>query len=129
MNYLARLKQLETGEIFHHVPKHEPTKPTKGGSDGFVGSTPGVNENIYTVCAEFETTSFRWLVHFSDREPVEVYCHPDESWDGIMATYPDALAAEPIPERTKARATPEQEAELRARMIQIGDRAGKDGRD
>lgn len=47
MNYLARLKQLESGEIFHHAPKPEPTKPTEPPFDGFVGSIPGVNENIY----------------------------------------------------------------------------------
>lgn len=101
MNYLARLKQLEAGEMLHHAPKPEPTKPTEPHFDGFVGSIPGANENIYTVCVEVETTSFRWLVHFADREPVEVFTHPDACHARMMREYPDAVAAEPLPEPPK----------------------------
>ncbi len=51
MNYLARLKEMENTKFLHITPDSEPTKPTKGGSDGFVGSVMGVNENIYSVPA------------------------------------------------------------------------------
>jgi hypothetical protein len=44
MGYLARLKQLESNKIFNISPDSEPTKPTKGGFDGFVGSGTGQNE-------------------------------------------------------------------------------------
>lgn len=44
MSYLSRLKQLENNKIFNISPDSEPTKPTKGGSDGFVGSYLGENE-------------------------------------------------------------------------------------
>lgn len=44
-------------------------------------------------------TSWGWLLHFADREPLEVYCNPDATHAGILERYPDALAAEPIPER------------------------------
>lgn len=100
MSYLARLKQLESGEIFHHTPKPEPTKPPKGASDGFVGSIPGAYENIHTGNDANETRNqgehWRWLVHFADRDSVEVYCDPHETHVGILKCYPDALAAEPI---------------------------------
>jgi len=39
-------------------------------------------------------------LHFADREPLEVYCNPDATHAAILERYPDALAAEPIPERT-----------------------------
>lgn len=45
-------------------------------------------------------TSWGWLLHFADREPLEVYCNPDATHAAILERYPDALAAEPIPERT-----------------------------
>lgn len=103
MSYLARLKHLERGEIFHHTPKPEPTKPTKGASDGFVGSIPGAYENIHTENDANETRNlgehWRWRIHFADRNPVEVYCDPHETHAGILKCYPDALAAEPLPER------------------------------
>lgn len=115
MSYLARLKQLESGEIFHNTPKPEPTKPTKGAFDGFVGSIPGAYENIHTENDADETRNqeehWCWLVHFADREPVEVYCNPDADLANIMQTYPDALAAEPIPERIPQVFTEAEDAE------------------
>ena len=44
-------------------------------------------------------TSWGWLLHFADREPLEVYCNPDATHAEILKRYADALAAEPIPER------------------------------
>ncbi len=41
-----------------------------------------------------------WLVHYPDREPVEVACFPDVSHDEILERHPDAIAAEPIPLRS-----------------------------
>lgn len=118
MSYLARLKQLESGEIFQHTPKPEPTKPTKGASDGFVGSIPGAYENIHAENDANETRNqeehLRWRVRFADREPVEVYCDPHETHAGILKCYPDALAAEPIPERIKRVFTEAENAEWEA---------------
>jgi hypothetical protein len=96
MSYLDRLKQLDAGEIFHQPPKPEPTKPTEPPFDGFVGSIPGANENISSANDEEDTTSWHWLLHFADREPLEIYCHPDADFDGVMRKYPDAVAAEPF---------------------------------
>ena len=55
MSYLDRLKRLDSGEIFHYAPEHEPTKPTEAPFDGFVGSTPGLFENIHTENDASET--------------------------------------------------------------------------
>ena len=100
MSYLDRLKRLDAGEKSLHTPRHEQTKPTEPPFDGFVGSIPGANENIFIASGETENanavTSWHWLLHFADREPLEIYCHPDADFDGVMRQYPDAVAAEPF---------------------------------
>ena len=42
--------------------------------------------------------SFRWLIHFTDRDPVEVTFSPMVNHAGALACYPDAVAAEPMAE-------------------------------
>jgi hypothetical protein len=37
-----------------------------------------------------------WLVHYPDREPVEVACFPPATHAEILERHPDAIAAEPI---------------------------------
>lgn len=65
-------------------------------------------------------TSWGWLLHFADRESLEVYCNPDATHAAILERYPDALAAEPIPERTRRTPTEAEAAELRALVQAIG---------
>jgi len=43
-------------------------------------------------------TSSRWLVHFADRDPLEVTCSPAADLAHLLRTYADAIAAEPIAE-------------------------------
>jgi len=64
-------------------------------------------------------TSWGWRLHFSDRDPLEVYCNPDATHAGILDRYPDALAAEPIPERTARNPTEAEALELRALVLAI----------
>lgn len=42
------------------------------------------------------TASRWWLIHFPDRDPVEVACCPDATHADILARHPDAVAAEPF---------------------------------
>jgi hypothetical protein len=53
MDYLARLKQLESNKIFNISPESEPTEPTEGAFDGFVGSY--LRENEKNNCDAEET--------------------------------------------------------------------------
>lgn len=39
-----------------------------------------------------------WLIHFADRDPLEVWTGPPATHDQILADYPNAVAAEPITE-------------------------------
>lgn len=125
MSYLDRLKQLENGEIFHYTPEHEPTEPTKGASDGFVGSTPGAYEKIHTENDANETGNkdglifqkvtrplptepskgidgahWHWIVEMPDRV-IEAYFNPHADHAEVMRQYPTATDLEPIPEPPK----------------------------
>jgi hypothetical protein len=49
-----------------------------------------------------EAHSWRWLLHFSDREPVEVRILPEQTHAEVLASHPDAIAAEPLPDLESA---------------------------
>lgn len=42
------------------------------------------------------TASRWWLIHYSDRDPAEVACSPEATHAEMMASFPDAVAAEPF---------------------------------
>lgn len=65
-------------------------------------------------------TSWGWLLHYPASDPVQVFCLPEPTHAEVLAMYPDAIAAEPIPEHTSIKPTPEQEAELRALATTVG---------
>jgi len=45
----------------------------------------------------------RWLIHFLDREPLEVWFSPAADHAEALVAYKGAVAAEPVPERTDTR--------------------------
>lgn len=50
------------------------------------------------VCpGETSTASCWWLIHYPDREPLELACYPDATHAEILERHPDAVVAEPIP--------------------------------
>lgn len=151
MSYLDKLRQLDGGEIFHHVPKPVPTKPTKGGSDGFVGSTPGANEKIRsgnyadalvraddqifqkatrplptkpTKGTDDETAHWHWIIQLPERV-IETYHHPAATRAEVLRCYPAALDLEPVPETTST-ATSEQDAALADLVRAVGRECGMD---
>ena len=57
----------------------------------------------------------RWLLHYADRGPMEVWFAPAADHAEALALYPEAIAAVPIPDRTSMRAASASErAELLA---------------
>ncbi len=56
---------------------------------------------------EQETTCYRWMVHFADRDPLEVAFSPEASHGDVLAFYPAALAAEPADLATRLPAASE----------------------
>ena len=51
-----------------------------------------------------DALSRAWLLHFLDREPLEVWASPPATHGEALALYPEAIAAVPIPDRTSTRA-------------------------
>lgn len=69
-----------------------------------------------TVTSPRKTESVQWsgwLLHFPDRDPLPVYFCPAVSHADALASYADAVAAEPIPGRTRRTATEAEAHELR----------------
>ena len=67
---------------------------------GSLGTPPPPFE-IYQASNDTENAivnlaCFRWLIHFADRDPVEVTFSPMVNHEWALACYPDAVAAEPI---------------------------------
>jgi hypothetical protein len=73
---------------------------------------------------EAAIVSHGWLIHFADREPLEVYFNPDASFRKVMRAYPDALAAVPLPERARRSATESEAMELRRLILATGTHCG-----
>lgn len=50
-----------------------------------------------------DALSRAWLLHFPDRDPMEVWTAPPATHAEALALNPDAIAAEPIPDHTSTR--------------------------
>lgn len=55
---------------------------------------------------ERPSTAWRWLIHFADRNPLEVAFSPEASHAEALEAYPDALAAEPLEGESRTLGTP-----------------------
>lgn len=67
-------------------------------------------------------TAFRWLLHFTDRDPLEVTSIPEATHAEILAEYPDAIAAvpfEPTIRQPYAPMTGDEEKAIRAWLALI----------
>jgi hypothetical protein len=77
---------------------------------------PALLDALYSEGAP--VTFWRWLIHFTDRDAVEVHFSPAATREEALA-YPGALSAEPFPENPKRHATPAEIRELRLLISQI----------
>jgi hypothetical protein len=115
--YLARLKNVDANNFINNGYT-EPTEPTKGGFDGFVGEGMGhivknnsdieinhpnndskkctIGEPTKPTKGYEEVISNWWLIHFVDLEPVQVAIYPSCNHAEALALNPTAIAAEPI---------------------------------
>ena len=64
-------------------------------------------------------TARAWLLHFSDRDPLEVWYSPAATHAQALADCPDALAAEPLQKTSVRTATADEAEELRALIAAI----------
>jgi hypothetical protein len=78
--------------------------PVEGGFDGFVGRSDGTRAHSHPAASETPTgtappiRATRWLLHYADRDPLEVWFAPAADHDEVLAAYRDAVAAEPLSE-------------------------------
>ena len=98
MSYLDRLKKSE--KVWGDYPK-QPKEFNKPNCLGLLGTLPGGAEKLQATA----TTSTWWLVHYLDGAPVEVARFPPATQADILASHPDAVAAEPF-EYTPKHSTP-----------------------
>ncbi len=64
---------------------------------GCTPATPATPQKCNTrSLPAFAGVSWRWRLHFADREPMEVAFSPEATHGEVLDFYPDALAAEPI---------------------------------
>ncbi len=116
----ALIQKRETRKAATAIPAISATQPKEGAATVARIATVAV-ANPTDAKTTDAVTSWGWLLHFADREPLEVYCNPDATHAEILERYPDALAAEPIPERTRRTPTEAEAAELRALVQTIGE--------
>jgi len=91
-----------------------------------------IRENRADIIALLTETASRkpygagscWLLHFSDRNPQTVNFSPPATHDQVLASYPSALAADPIEpggRQPDALLAGDQEAAILAWLAQIGE--------
>lgn len=61
-----------------------------------------------------QTASRWWLIHYPDREPLEVSCTPSATHAEILERHPDAIAAEPFTQTIRQPSAPLTAKEERA---------------
>lgn len=102
--YLDALKKSgKVGEREPNKPNKPPASPIANGKSsflGFLGTPPPTLETIFSANDDTKqpdtAISFAWLIHFTDREPLTVSFSPEVTQAEALASYPDAVAAEPI---------------------------------
>ena len=108
---LARLERAAGTAGTADVPADVPANPlqTLAGTAGTAGTAEkgkGGGDSSETLPSDTAPPirATRWLLHYADREPLEVWFAPAADHAEALVAYPDAVAAEPLAEvRTQVR--------------------------
>ncbi len=98
---LARLERAAGTAGTADVPADVPANPAPilagtAGTAGTAEKDKGGNDSTTDTAPPIRAP--RWLIHFLDREPLEVWFSPAADHDEALAAYRDAVAAEPLSE-------------------------------
>ncbi len=97
MTLAALIRKRESGKVATAIPAIAATQPRELAATVARIATVAVANPTETETA---TASRWWLLHFPDREPVEVACFPPAIHAEMLERHPEAIAAEPIHQAT-----------------------------
>lgn len=105
MTLSALIRKRDAGNLATAIPAISATQPTREAATVARIATVAVANPREDKTAppaivdagETATVSRSWLIHYPDREPVEVACCPEATHADVLERHPDAVAAEPIP--------------------------------
>lgn len=118
---LARLERAAGTAGTADVPADIPANPlqTLAGTAGTAGTAEkdkGGGDSGETLPTDTAppVRATRWLLHYADREPMEVWFAPAADHAETLVAYPDAVAAEPLLDHAGARQSAAQSAQQSA---------------
>ena len=118
---LARLERAAGTAGTADVPADVPANPlqTLAGTAGTAGTAEkgkGGGDSSETLPSDTAPPirATRWLLHYADREPLEVGFAPAADHAEALVAYPDAVAAEPLLDHVGARQSAAQSAQQSA---------------
>jgi len=99
----------------------------RGNREALTRWTDEIRKHKPEILAELEhalaTTSRWWLIHYLDRDPLEVSCCPEATHAEVLGWHPDAVAAEPCKPGAMAEValSPEDDASILVWLESIGE--------
>lgn len=104
MSLLSRLREKQVGKIATATPATFATHEGQRGRTVASVATVAVAKSPQGQTAppakvdagDTATVSRWWLIHYPDRDPLEVACCPEATLAEILERHPDAVAAEPF---------------------------------
>jgi len=93
MTLAALIRKSESGKVATAIPAISATQPREAAATVARIATVAVANPTETETA---TASRWWLLHYPDREPVEVASFPPAIHAEMLERHPGAIAAEPI---------------------------------
>lgn len=104
MTLSALIRKRDTGNLATAIPAISATQPKREAAivariATVAVATPKEEKTAPTAivgAGDTATASRWWLIHYPDRDPVEVACCPEATHAAILERHPDAVAAEPF---------------------------------
>ncbi len=130
MTLSALIRKRDTGNLATATPAFSATQPKGEVATVARIATVAVANPTEEKAREPEKVSSRdtatashwWLIHYPDRDPLEVACCPEATHAEILERHPDAVAAEPFTptmRQPSAPLTAEEETAIRAWLALI----------
>ena len=130
MTLSALIRKRDTGNLATAIPVISATQPKgEAGTVARIATVAVANPKGEKTAppakvspGDTATASRWWLIHYPDRDPLEVACCPEATHAEILERHPDAVAAEPFTptiRQPSAPMTADEEAAIRAWLALI----------